>query len=125
MAAARDEFGFEGAGKQGCADRGVTQAGRADGAAIAVEFDWDQRGPQTWQIDIATDGGLLSLTQGASKMTVDGVAVDVGTEEEYASMYRHFADLIAKRESDIDLSPFRLVADAYLIGRRHAVEAFA
>ena len=40
-------------------------------------------------------------------------------------MYRHFADLIAKRESDIDLSPFRLVADAYLIGRRHAVEAFA
>jgi D-galactose 1-dehydrogenase len=99
-------------------------AGPTD-AAIAVEFDWDQRGTQTWQIDIATDGGLLSLTQGASKMTVDGVAVDVATEEEYASMYRHFADLIAKRESDIDLSPFRLVADAYLIGRRHAVEAFA
>lgn len=99
-------------------------AGPTD-AAIAVELDWDQRGTQTWQIDIATDGGLLSLTQGASKMTVDGVAVDIGTEEEYASMYRHFADLIAKRESDIDLSPFRLVADAYLIGRRHAVEAFA
>ena len=91
---------------------------------VAVEFDWDQRGPQTWNITIETDGGTLALTSGASKMAVDGAPVDVGDEAEYAALYRHFADLIARRTSDVDLSPFRLVADAFLLGRRTEVEPF-
>ena len=93
-------------------------------APVAVEFDWDQRGPQTWNITIETDGGTLALTHGASKMAVDGAPVDVGEEPEYAALYRHFADLIARRTSDVDLSPFRLVADAFLLGRRTEVEPF-
>lgn len=92
---------------------------------VAVEFNWDQRGPQTWDISVETDGGTLALTHGASKMAVDGKAVDVGDEAEYALMYRHFADLLASGQSDVDLSPFRLVADAYLLGQRHEVGAFS
>ena len=99
-------------------------AGATD-APIAVEFNWDQRGPQTWDIAVETDSGTLALTHGASQMAVDGKAVDVGDEAEYALMYRHFAELLSSRQSDVDLSPFRLVADAYLLGQRHEVGAFS
>lgn len=94
------------------------------GVPIAVEFDFDQRGPQTWDIDVETDRGQLKLSMGASKMAVDGVAVNVGEEPEYTRLYRHFARLLANRESDADLTPFRLVSDAYLLGRRIEVQPF-
>lgn len=91
---------------------------------IGVAFDFDQRGPQTWTIDIETDRGLLTLADGASRMAIDGAAVDVGDEGEYRRLYRHFAHLIADGRSDIDLAPFRLVADAFLLGRRFVVAPF-
>ena len=99
-------------------------AGPGD-APIAVEFDWDQRGPQTWTMSIETDGGTLQLTDGASKMAIDGQPVDVGDEAEYAALYRRFAELIDRRESDVDLAPFRLVADAFMVGRRTEVGPFS
>ncbi|MEO6247271.1 MAG: Gfo/Idh/MocA family oxidoreductase [Sphingomicrobium sp.] len=92
---------------------------------VAVEFDWDQLGEQTWDIIVETDAGTLLVGHGASRMAVDGQPVDVGHEEEYALMYRHFAELLATRQSDVDLSPFRLVADAYLLGRRSEVGPFS
>jgi D-galactose 1-dehydrogenase len=95
----------------------------AENVPVAVEFDFDQRGPQTWDIDIETDGGMLKLSLGASRMAVDGAAVDVGEEAEYARLYRRFAGLLASRASDVDLTPFRHVADAFLLGRRVEVEA--
>ncbi|MBB6427823.1 Gfo/Idh/MocA family protein [Sphingopyxis sp. JAI128] len=94
------------------------------GVPVHVAFDFDQRGPQTWTIDIETDRGLLTLADGASRMAIDGAAVDVGDEGEYPRIYRHFAQLIAEGRRDIDLTPFRLVADAFLLGRRVAVEPF-
>ncbi len=97
----------------------------AEGGTVAIEFDFDQRGPQRWDIDIETDQGLLSLTEGASKMAVDGVAVELPDDPEYARLYRRFAKLLKARESDIDLAPFRLVADAFLIGRRSVVGEFS
>lgn len=96
----------------------------ASGAPVVVAFDFDQRGPQHWDIVIETDQGLLELSHGASRMAVDGVPVDVGEEAEYAGLYRRFAELIATCTSDVDLTPFRLVADAYLLGRRREVAAF-
>ncbi|GAA0441677.1 Gfo/Idh/MocA family protein [Sphingomonas sp. MJ1 (PH-R8)] len=94
------------------------------GVPVDVFFDFDQRGPQTWDVDVETDRGHLKLSMGASKMFVDGVEQDVGDEPEYARLYRRFADLLDRRESDVDLSPFRHVADAFLIGRRSEVGAF-
>ena len=95
-----------------------------DGVPVRVEFDFDQKGPQTWDIHVETDGGKLTLSLGASQMALDGVAVDVGDVPEYAGLYRRFAALRATRESDVDLTPFRHVADAFLLGRRTTTIAF-
>jgi NADPH-dependent 2,4-dienoyl-CoA reductase/sulfur reductase-like enzyme len=43
---------------------------------------------------------------------------------EYPAMYAHFASLVRDRASDVDVDPLRLVADAFLRGRRKIVEAF-
>lgn len=90
----------------------------ARGVPVAVEFDFDQRGPQSWDIAIETDGGALLLSHGASRMAIDGAAIEIGDDPEYARLYRRFAHLLATRTSDVDLAPFRLVADAFLLGRR-------
>ncbi len=95
------------------------------GVPVRVEFDFDQTGPQTWDIDVETDGGSLKLSMGASRMAVDGQAVDVGDEAEYARLYRRFAECLARRESDVDLSPFVHVNDAFLLGRRVTVGDFS
>lgn len=94
------------------------------GTPVAVHLNWDQKGPQTWDILIETDGGTLKLGHGASQMALDGVAIDVGAAAEYETLYKRFAELIATRTSDVDLSPFRLVADAFLLGQRKDVAVF-
>ncbi|MCM8730910.1 Gfo/Idh/MocA family protein [Hephaestia sp. GCM10023244] len=91
---------------------------------IEVAFDFDQRGPQTWDIVIETDRGTLTLSAGASKMAVDGTAVAVADDPEYARLYRRFHHLVTTRTSDVDFSPFRLVADAFMLGKRETVGAF-
>ncbi len=95
-----------------------------DGVPVEANFDFDQRGPQRWDIDIDTDGGLLQLTHGAAQMSFDGVAQPVGDATEYAGVYAHFADLRRRGTSDVDLTPFRLVADAFMLGTRETVAAF-
>lgn len=98
----------------------------AHGAAtsVSVEFDFDQRGPQSWDIVIQTSEGQLALSMGASRMAVHGHPVDVGEEPEYHRLYRRFAELIAIGQSDIDLRPFHHVADAFLMGQRTVVAPF-
>jgi D-galactose 1-dehydrogenase len=94
------------------------------GAPVAVEFDFDQKGPQTWDIDIDTDAGALKLSLGASKMALDGKAVDVGNVPEYTALYARFAALLKARQSDADFTPFACVADAFLLGTRATIEPF-
>jgi D-galactose 1-dehydrogenase len=94
------------------------------GLPVAVEFDFDQKGPQTWDIDIVTDGGVLKLSMGASQMAVDGAAMDVGHEPEYFHLYRRFAALVQARQSDADFTPFRHVADAFMLGARVTIQPF-
>nr|WP_099559115.1 Gfo/Idh/MocA family oxidoreductase [Hartmannibacter diazotrophicus] len=94
------------------------------GYEIDADFDWRQEGPQTWEIAAETDGGLMSLTGGGKTMAVDGKVVSDEPEAEYDGIYKRFADLIEAGESDMDMRPLRLVADACLLGRRVAVEPF-
>jgi D-galactose 1-dehydrogenase len=88
------------------------------GMKVTASFDFDQKGPQTWDIDIATEAGTLKLSLGASKMALDGKPVDVGAVPEYTALYARFARLLAARRTDADFTPFALVADAFLLGRR-------
>jgi len=96
----------------------------ASGVPIAAEFDWRQTGPQTWDIRIEAEAGHLCLSHGGNALAIDGTTVDTGAEAEYPGLYRRFVDLIHTSESDVDLAPLQLVADAFLRGRPHATEAF-
>ncbi len=94
------------------------------GLKIAAEFDFRQTGPQSWDIEIETDGGLVSFSHGGRKLKVgDRQHVDAA-KAEYPALYRRFRELAVSGESDVDLAPLQLVADAFLLGRRRTVEPF-
>jgi len=96
----------------------------AQGLKIAAEFDFRQTGPQSWDIEIETDGGPVALSQGGRKLRVgDEMQVDAD-KAEYPALYRRFRELAADGKSDVDLAPLQLVADAFLLGRRRTVESF-
>jgi D-galactose 1-dehydrogenase len=94
------------------------------GALTHVELDFLQTGPQTWNIDVETDAGLLSLSMGGSVLTVDNEPVATAQTTEYANLYAHFAELVRRGCVDVDVAPLQLVADAFLCGRRIDVESF-
>ncbi|WOF42902.1 Gfo/Idh/MocA family oxidoreductase [Sphingopyxis indica] len=93
------------------------------GADIHMDLDWRQTGPQSWNITVETDAGTLKLSSGGAVLTLPG-----GTEHnedlEYPGLYSRFANLIRGGRSDVDIDPLRLVADAFLRGRRESVEPF-
>lgn len=93
------------------------------GADIHMDLDWRQTGPQSWNITVETDAGTLKLSSGGAVLTLPG-----GTEHnedlEYPGLYSRFANLIRGGRSDVDIDPLRLVADAFLRGRRESVDPF-
>ncbi len=95
-----------------------------DGAPVDVRLDIDQRGPQSWDIDIETDAGTARLSEGGARLTLDGVAAAVDSATEYAGVYASFAALLKSRTSDVDFAPLRLVADAFMLATRETVAAF-
>jgi D-galactose 1-dehydrogenase len=96
----------------------------AGGLPIAAEFDFRQTGPQSWDIVVETDAGLLTLSGGGKRLTVDGEVLADAPEAEYRGLYRRFVELTSIGASDVDLMPLRLVADAFLLGKRKIVESF-
>ena len=98
-----------------------------NGAKISAALDFRHTGTQTWDIDIETDRGPLKLSAGGAKLTVgnDAVPPDAGAlESEYEAIYRRFAGLIARGQSDVDARPLQLVADIFMVAKRIAVEPF-
>jgi predicted dehydrogenase len=92
---------------------------------LRASFDWREQGGETWTIEIRTEDGLwLILRDGGNRLEVDGAERSVEGPGEYAVLYRKFLDLIDERRSLVDVRPLRLVADAFLLGRRREVEAF-
>jgi D-galactose 1-dehydrogenase len=96
-------------------------------APITASFDFLQTGLQTWDILVHTASGALTLTNGGAKLTIAGEKLALSTEpnQEYAGVYRHFAQCVRTGESDCDLRPLELVADAFLLGRRETIPAFS
>ncbi|MBC7312698.1 MAG: Gfo/Idh/MocA family oxidoreductase [Rhizobium sp.] len=93
-------------------------------APVSAVFDWRQEGPQTWDITVETDQGVLRLSKGGAELFIDGIENSAGPDREYAGIYERFAALIRARQSDVDFQPLRLVADAFLCAERLEVEAF-
>jgi D-galactose 1-dehydrogenase len=93
-------------------------------AAVLVGFDFDQRGPQSWDIAVETESGRLELGEGAARLAIGGQVVELDESGEYRRVYRRFAELIERGESEFDLTPFRHVADAFLLARRKTIGPF-
>jgi D-galactose 1-dehydrogenase len=94
------------------------------GVPVRAEFDFLQTGPQSWDIEVDTDAGLLRLSHGGARLWIDGALVHEAPEAEYPGLYARFAELIAAGESDVDVTPLRHVADAFLLGSRMSAPAF-
>lgn len=93
------------------------------GTPIAMDLDWRQTGPQSWDIEVETDAGTLALSRGGAALIFPGESLS-GDDGEYRGLYAHFAALIAVGQSNVDIAPLRLVADAFLLGRTEAVAPF-
>ncbi|MBP2233176.1 D-galactose 1-dehydrogenase [Azospirillum agricola] len=91
---------------------------------VTADFDFLQRGEQSWSIVIETTDGRLDLTHGGTRLTVEGVPVLAEPDTEYQRIYRHFRRLIDDGASDVDTRPLSLVADACLVGRWHRTASF-
>lgn len=98
----------------------------AAGAEIAMDLDFLQEGPQSWDIVVETDAGTLSLSRGGAVLSIAGGAPADAAElhGEYPGLYRRFATLVHAGTSDVDVAPLRLVADAFLRARINRVADF-
>ncbi|HEX7929843.1 MAG TPA: Gfo/Idh/MocA family oxidoreductase [Sphingomicrobium sp.] len=94
----------------------------ADGP-LHCSLDWRRTEGEEWTITARTVDALeIRLTDGGSRLIVDGVEQKVRESGEYADIYREFADLVDDRRSSVDVRPLRLVADCFLASRRRIVE---
>lgn len=93
---------------------------------VTADFDWRQEGPQTWDIEVDTDAGCLTLRMGGNVLEIDGQPA--GGENtimsEYPALYARMAELVAKGESEVDLAPMVHVSDAMTLGRREITAPF-
>jgi hypothetical protein len=95
------------------------------GLTVDAEFDFRQKGEQTWDIELFSTTGRMRLSRGGSALEIDGqMVVDrEAMDGEYPGLYARFAELCAAGRSEVDWRPFQLVADAFLIGERRIVAA--
>ena len=93
------------------------------GVAIDAEFDFRQKGEQSWDIELTSATGRLKLSRGGGGLEIDGrvVATQPGLAGEYPRLYARFGRLCLEARSEVDWRPFQLVADAFLIGERRIV----
>jgi predicted dehydrogenase len=94
-----------------------------DGAGIQADFDFRQKGEQSWDIELETTSGSLKLSRGGAGLEIDGktLMLDEGLAGEYPRLYQRFAALCTAGISEVDWRPFQLVADAFLVGERRIV----
>lgn len=98
---------------------------RSGDARVDVVFDFLQTGPQTWDIEIDTDAGTLRLGMGGSILQLPGEEEQKAPDREYPRLYARFAELVASGESDVDVRPLQIVADAFMMAERRTTAPFA
>ena len=104
----------------------LSLASPSAGGDMPVALDWRHGDRETWTITVRTEAGTeIELSEGGSRLLIDGAPVEAKGAGEYPAIYERFLDLIDARQSDIDARPLRLVADAFLVGKRTIVESFA
>jgi predicted dehydrogenase len=95
------------------------QSAASDGP-LTCSFDFRRTAGEEWTIRIATeDGQSIELRDGGARLIVDGAEHTGDGAGEYPDLYRRFAELIAERKSQVDVTPLRMVADCLLVGSRN------
>ena len=94
------------------------------GDNFTADFDWRETGEQSWEVEADSDAFRLKLANGGSRLEIDGELIIDEPAAEYEAIYARFEELLRTGASDVDADPFRLVADAFMIGRRATVEPF-
>ena len=98
------------------------------GAGISMVFDFLQEGKPTWDIEVATDAGMLKLAKGGALLSIDGVETSSSKEftllVEYPRLYANWTRLVDSGTIDMDLAPMRHVADAFVLGHHTTVGPF-
>ena len=95
----------------------------AEGAEVSAAFDWRETGPQVWRIEIRAGAETFLFKQGAEQEAGLPAGSTV-LSAEYRAMYRHFDHLVRAGQSDVDLTPLKIVADAFLKGRIERTDRF-
>jgi D-galactose 1-dehydrogenase len=91
---------------------------------VVAELDFDHSVNEQWSIELTCEEGVMRLDAGGAQVTLDGVSQAVSEEGEYPVMYAHFARLIERGNSDLDLQPLRIVADSFFVGSKTTVADF-
>lgn len=100
-------------------------ASPAASGEMSALFDWRHSGGEEWTITVETsDGRQVKLADGGGTLLIDGARREVTGLPEYPALYARFVDLIDCRQSQVDVQPLRLVADAFLLATRTAVDPF-
>lgn len=92
---------------------------------VTAELDFLQTGHQRWDIEVDTTDGLLMLSEGGARLSIDGQPQPVEAAGEYDGLYRRFVQLVRAGESEVDVTPFVHVADAFMLGARKVTAPFA
>ncbi|MGZ8350190.1 MAG: Gfo/Idh/MocA family protein [Allosphingosinicella sp.] len=95
------------------------------GKEMRARMDWRFTEGERWTIYVETsEGSTVELRDGGARLLVGGVEQVLAGHGEYSSIYDRFAGLVAERASEVDREPLRIVADAFLVGRREPTEPF-
>jgi D-galactose 1-dehydrogenase len=96
----------------------------ASGLAIELDFDWRQTGSEVWDVKFGLGQGELIVSEGGGVVSLNGEAQKIVEKNEYEAIYQRFVEIVAGGICDVDLTPLKLTADAFLLGDRQVVEAF-
>jgi D-galactose 1-dehydrogenase len=98
-------------------------ASPASSGPLRCSLDWRRSAGEEWTIRVATeDGPTVDLLDGGARLLVDGAAQPTEGIGEYPDIYRRFAELVERGESQVDSVPLRLVADCLLVGSRQLAD---
>ncbi len=96
----------------------------AGGVPVSASFDWRQTGPQIWQIAFEAGTERYLFAQGGDDAVHAAPDEESTLTQEYRAMYHRFVELVTAGESDVDVAPLQLVADACMRGTYQATEPF-
>lgn len=96
---------------------------RAGDASGEADLDFLHEGEPRWTISIQTADGALVLREGGRVLEIPD-RIQVCDGKEYPRLYEAFAAHVAAGRGEVDLSPMKLVADAYMLAERRDGPAF-